>query len=80
MTGDGRDVLNLFYRLDPAVWGDGVAGEAATAVARWADTHRPGVPVAARIRPANSPPRGSRNGPACAALRTWTWPVRTAPT
>ncbi|WP_089157828.1 GNAT family N-acetyltransferase [Micromonospora sp. NBS 11-29] len=48
-----RDVLNLFYRLDPAAWGAGVAGEAATAVVRWAAAHRPGVPVAARIRPAN---------------------------
>ncbi|WBB76763.1 GNAT family N-acetyltransferase [Micromonospora sp. WMMD1128] len=48
-----RDVLNLFYRLDPAAWGDGVAGEAATAVVGWAGTHRPDLPVAARIRPAN---------------------------
>ncbi|MBQ1041369.1 MULTISPECIES: GNAT family N-acetyltransferase [unclassified Micromonospora] len=48
------DVLNLFYRLDPAVWGDGVAGEAATAVVAWAAAHRPELPVVARIRPANT--------------------------
>ncbi|MGC4897128.1 GNAT family N-acetyltransferase [Micromonospora sp. DT31] len=48
-----RDVLNLFYRLDPAGWGDGVAGEAATAVVRWAAAHRPGLPVVARVRPEN---------------------------
>ncbi|MFI2713742.1 GNAT family N-acetyltransferase [Micromonospora sp. NPDC018662] len=48
-----RDVLNLFYRLDPAAWGDGVASEAATAVVAWATTRRPGLPVVARVRPDN---------------------------
>jgi RimJ/RimL family protein N-acetyltransferase len=45
--------LNLFYRLDPECWGDGIAGEAVAAVVRWAATHRPGLPVIARVRPAN---------------------------
>lgn len=49
----GREVLNLFYRLAPAAWGDGVATEAATAVVDWAATHLPGRPVIARVRPAN---------------------------
>jgi RimJ/RimL family protein N-acetyltransferase len=49
----GRDVLNLFYRLDPPVWGDGLATEAATAVVAWARTHLPGYPVIARVRPDN---------------------------
>src|ERR687897_988555 len=35
----GCTVLNLFYRLDPLVWGKGVATEAATAVVGWATTH-----------------------------------------
>lgn len=48
-----REVLNLFYRLDPASWGDGVATEAATAVVDWAATHRPDFPVIARVRPDN---------------------------
>ena len=48
-----HEVLNLFYRLDPAAWGDGVASEAATAVVGWAATHRPGSPVVARVRPEN---------------------------
>ena len=50
-----RPVLNLFYRLDPAAWGNGIATEAATAVVAWALARRPpiGLPVAARVRPAN---------------------------
>ncbi|WP_306209529.1 GNAT family N-acetyltransferase [Actinoplanes sp. RD1] len=48
-----REVLNLFYRLDPAVWGAGLATEAATAVVAWAGEHLPDWPVMARIRPAN---------------------------
>ncbi|HEV7647049.1 MAG TPA: GNAT family N-acetyltransferase [Actinophytocola sp.] len=48
-----RRTLNLFYRLDPAAWGDGVAGEAATAVVRWAGERLPGEPVVARVRPEN---------------------------
>ena len=48
-----RPVLNLFYRLDPAAWGNGIATEAATAVVAWAAEHAPGTPVAARVRPAN---------------------------
>lgn len=53
MTLDDCEVLNLFYRLDPAAWGDGAATEAATAVVEWADTHRPDDPVIARVRPTN---------------------------
>ncbi|MEE6262948.1 GNAT family N-acetyltransferase [Plantactinospora sonchi] len=49
----GRDVLNLFYRLDPAAWGDGVATEAATAVVDWATAEMGGRPIIARVRPAN---------------------------
>jgi RimJ/RimL family protein N-acetyltransferase len=48
-----RRILNLFYRLAPAAWGDGVAGEAATAVVAWAVEHLPGHPVVARVRPEN---------------------------
>jgi len=53
MRLSNRDVLNLFYRLDPAVWGDGVATEAAAAVVAWAMSHGPGHPVIARVRPDN---------------------------
>jgi RimJ/RimL family protein N-acetyltransferase len=48
-----RDVLNLFYRLDPLAWGDGLATEAATAVVTWATEHVPEHPVIARVRPDN---------------------------
>jgi RimJ/RimL family protein N-acetyltransferase len=48
-----RPVLNLFYRLDPAAWGNGIATEAATAVVTWAFSARAELPVAARVRPAN---------------------------
>lgn len=50
---DEVEVLNLFYRLDPAVWGDGLATEAATAVVSWATRTVPQRPVVARVRPAN---------------------------
>jgi RimJ/RimL family protein N-acetyltransferase len=48
-----REVLNLFYRLDPAAWGDGVASEAAIAVVAWANRYAPGYPIIARVRPDN---------------------------
>jgi RimJ/RimL family protein N-acetyltransferase len=48
----GKPVANLFYRLDPAAWGAGLATEAATAVVAWAATHVE-FPVVARVRPAN---------------------------
>ncbi|GAA3337671.1 GNAT family N-acetyltransferase [Amorphoplanes nipponensis] len=47
------EVLNLFYRLDPAAWGNAVATEAATAVVSWAGQHLPDWPILARVRPAN---------------------------
>jgi ribosomal-protein-alanine N-acetyltransferase len=47
------EVLNLFYRLDPSAWGNGVATEAATAVVSWAAQHLPDWPVIARVRPDN---------------------------
>jgi RimJ/RimL family protein N-acetyltransferase len=49
----GREVLNLFYRLDPSFWGKGIATEAATAVAKWTVTHESGRPIVARVRPDN---------------------------
>lgn len=48
-----REVLNLLYRLDPAVWGRGVATEAATAVVDWAADHLRDRPIIARVRPDN---------------------------
>ncbi|CAL9492896.1 Acetyltransferase [Streptomyces sp. enrichment culture] len=49
----GMEVLNLFYRFAPSAWGRGFAGEAATAVTAWASQHVPGLPLIARVRPAN---------------------------
>lgn len=46
-------VANLFYGLDPAWWGRGLAAEAARATVGWSAKHLPGVPVVARIRPDN---------------------------
>jgi RimJ/RimL family protein N-acetyltransferase len=48
-----REVLNLFYRLTPAAWGNGIASETATAVVAWADNVRPDLPIIARVRPDN---------------------------
>ncbi|AEB43617.1 MULTISPECIES: GNAT family N-acetyltransferase [Micromonospora] len=54
MTLHGRTVSNLFYRLDPPVWGNGFATEAATAVVDWAAGHLTAHPVIARVRPDNT--------------------------
>ena len=49
----GMKVLNLFYRFATSAWGQGFACEAAAAVAMWALRYRPGLPLIARVRPAN---------------------------
>jgi ribosomal-protein-alanine N-acetyltransferase len=54
MRFKGREILNLFYRLDPSVWGNGFATESATAVVGWAAAHLPDHPVIARVRPDNA--------------------------
>jgi RimJ/RimL family protein N-acetyltransferase len=46
-------ILNLFYRFAPSAWGQGLAGEAATAVVAWAAGQVPDLPLIARVRPAN---------------------------
>lgn len=48
-----REVLNLFYRLDPAAWGQGTATEVATAVVVWAGEQLPDWTILARVRPQN---------------------------
>lgn len=53
MTFLQRRILNLFYRLAPEAWGDGVASEAAAAVVQWGTERQPGHPVVARVRPEN---------------------------
>jgi RimJ/RimL family protein N-acetyltransferase len=47
------DAANLFYRFDPAVWGSGLASEAAAAVTAWAAANIPDRALIARIRPQN---------------------------
>jgi [ribosomal protein S5]-alanine N-acetyltransferase len=49
----GMKILNLFYRFTPSAWGQGLAGEAATAVVAWASLQVPDLPLIARVRPAN---------------------------
>ncbi len=53
MELNGMKVLNLFYRFAPSAWGQGLGGEAATAVAAWASRQVPGLPLIARVRPSN---------------------------
>lgn len=53
MHARGQPVLNLFYRIDPDAWGQGIATEAALAVIDWAKANRPRLPVIARVRPEN---------------------------
>lgn len=49
----GMRVLNLFYRFDTSAWGQGLASEAAAAIATWASRRVPDLPLIARVRPAN---------------------------
>nr|WP_243869654.1 GNAT family N-acetyltransferase [Amycolatopsis granulosa] len=41
----GTPLLNLYYRLRPAVWGRGYATEMASAVVEWAERELPDFPV-----------------------------------
>lgn len=52
---EGRDYLNLYYRLDPSARGQGLAREIATAATAYAAEWWPGRPVVARIAPTNEP-------------------------
>ena len=54
MQFKNRNILNLLYRLDPSVWGNGLATEAATAVVDWATTQIPDHTLIARVRPDNT--------------------------
>jgi [ribosomal protein S5]-alanine N-acetyltransferase len=47
------EVVNLFYRFDPHVWGRGLASEAVIAVTCWAAANIPDRVLIARIRPLN---------------------------
>jgi [ribosomal protein S5]-alanine N-acetyltransferase len=49
----GIRVLNLFCRLHPRFWGDGIGSEATTAVVAWSKTTWPSHPIIARVRPQN---------------------------
>ena len=53
MQFNQSDVVNLFYRFDPAVWGSGLATEAAAVVISWAAANIPDRALIARIRPQN---------------------------
>jgi [ribosomal protein S5]-alanine N-acetyltransferase len=53
MQLNDSEIANLFYRFDPAVWGSGLATEAACAVTSWAADNIPDRALIARIRPQN---------------------------
>lgn len=54
VTFRGQRVLNLFYRFDPACWGQGFAGEAVAAVVQHVDCEFAHLPLIARVRPDNT--------------------------
>ncbi|UIJ35387.1 GNAT family N-acetyltransferase [Allobranchiibius sp. GilTou73] len=55
LTFEGRDHLNLYYRLDPSARGQGLAREIAAAGTAYAAEWWPDRPVLARIAPTNAP-------------------------
>jgi RimJ/RimL family protein N-acetyltransferase len=48
-----RDVLNVYYRFEPASWGNGYATEAVRAAVDLAHRHFAGTPLVARVRRTN---------------------------
>lgn len=52
-AGSGGEVLNLYYRFTPAVWGNGYAGKLARAAFDLAAERDPQTPVIARMPPSN---------------------------
>lgn len=48
-----RQVLNLYYRFTPVVWGKGYATEVAKEAIKVANHHFPTLPVIIRTRPTN---------------------------
>jgi RimJ/RimL family protein N-acetyltransferase len=48
-----RQVLNMYYRFEPAAWGYGYATEMATAALALARSWMPELPVIVRTRPGN---------------------------
>jgi RimJ/RimL family protein N-acetyltransferase len=53
ITWQGQVVLNLYYKLQPAIWRHGYATELARAAIGLAQTHLPHLPIIARTRPDN---------------------------
>ncbi len=53
-TWRDREVLNLYYRLAPAMWGKGYATELGKHAVALASNHSPTVPIVARTRPENT--------------------------
>jgi len=47
------DALNLYYRLTPSAWGEGIATEAAAAVVTWVAATKPEIPIIARVSTGN---------------------------
>lgn len=49
----GQTVLNLYYKLQPAIWRHGYGAELARTAVSLAQTHLPHLPIMARTRPDN---------------------------
>jgi RimJ/RimL family protein N-acetyltransferase len=49
----GKTVLNLYYKFQPAIWRHGYGAELARTAVSLAQTHLPHLPIIARTRPDN---------------------------
>lgn len=57
MTWREREILNVYYRFTPRVWGHGYAGEVVRAAIELGQRWLPDCPIVVRTRPANSAAR-----------------------
>ncbi|MBJ7603114.1 MAG: GNAT family N-acetyltransferase [Candidatus Dormibacteraeota bacterium] len=57
MTWREREILNVYYRFSPSVWGNSYASEVVRTAIKLAQRWLPDFPLVVRTRPANAAAR-----------------------